>query len=70
MNSRGIIKGARLSLNQGAYMKGHKINRAQRLAIETLLSQGVSVAIIAQALNLSQSAVYRFKNSLKGISND
>lgn len=51
-------------------MKGHKINRAQRLAIETLLSQGVSVAIIAQVFNLSQSAVYRLKSRLKGIPND
>ena len=43
-------------------MRGHPLNRAQKLAIRTLLLQGYSVPFIAKALSLSENTIYRWKS--------
>lgn len=43
-------------------MRGHPLNRAQKLAIRTLLLQGYSVPLIAKALSLSENTIYRWKS--------
>lgn len=42
-------------------MRGHPLNRAQKLAIRTLLLQGHSASFIAKALSINESTVYRWK---------